>query len=60
MDNPFNDKLSKRFTDLGLLTRVRNIFAIAPPLILTKNEIDDVVDILDRALGDTEMELSIS
>jgi len=59
-DNPFNEKLSQRLMELGLLTRVRNIIAIAPPLIVTKSEIDEVVGIIDRALGDTEKALAIN
>ena len=59
-DNPFNAKLTEHFSRLGLLTRVRNIIAIAPPLIITRNEVDELVGILDEALGCTEKELSIS
>ncbi|MBW2622111.1 MAG: aminotransferase class III-fold pyridoxal phosphate-dependent enzyme, partial [Deltaproteobacteria bacterium] len=59
-DSPFNAKLTEHFSRLGLLTRVRNIIAIAPPLIITKNEVDELVGILDEALGCTEKELSIT
>jgi len=58
-DNPFNEKLSQRMSERGLLTRIRNILSMSPPLIVTKSEIDDVVGIIDRALGDTEKEFSI-
>lgn len=60
MGGPFNERFSQRLLELGVLTRVRNYIAIAPPLIVTRSEIDEVVGAIDRALGDTEKELSIS
>jgi len=59
-DDPFNVRLSERLIELGLLTRVRNIITISPPLIVTRKEIDEVVGAIDQALGDTEKEFSIS
>ena len=34
--------------------------SIAPPLIVTRSDIDEVVGTIDQALVDTEKELSIS
>ena len=58
-EDTFNDILSDNFAKLGLLTRVRNIIAIAPPLITTKKEIDELVEILDKSLSKTEKKLKI-
>jgi len=55
----FNDILSDNFAELGLLTRVRNIISIAPPLIVTKSEVDELVEILDKSLTKTEKRLRI-
>lgn len=59
-DHPFSAKVSQRLLELGLLTRVRNIISMSPPLIVTKSEIDEVVRAIDQALGDAEKEFSIS
>jgi len=56
----FVERLSKRLTELGILTRVRNIICISPPLIVTKSELDEIVGAIDQALGDIEKEFSIS
>ena len=59
-DSPFTARFSQRLAELGFLTRVGNIVPIAPPLIVTRSEIDEIVEAIDRALSDTEKELSIS
>ncbi len=59
LQEPFYETLSDNFAKLGLLTRVRNIIAIAPPLIVSRKEIDNLVTILDKALTKTEKEFSI-
>jgi len=56
---PFFQKLSERLIELGILARVGNIIPVAPPLIVSRAEVDEVVGAIDRALGDVERELSI-
>jgi 4-aminobutyrate--pyruvate transaminase len=45
-----------RATELGLIARalVNDTIALCPPLIITEAQIDDMFDILERALDDAE------
>ena len=52
--------LKKRLAEYGLLTRLGRDIALAPPLILTREEVDEIVDIIDRGITDVERELGIS
>jgi len=49
-DSDFVKQLNKEIADRRLLTRVWNIVHIAPPLVVTKDEIDRIVTILDESL----------
>ncbi|MCP6582371.1 aminotransferase class III-fold pyridoxal phosphate-dependent enzyme, partial [Klebsiella pneumoniae] len=55
-----NDKfcieLGKKVFEKGLVTRTWNIVHFAPPLVVTKDEIDRMVTIVDEALTETERE----
>lgn len=50
--------LGKKVLEKGLVTRTWNIVHFAPPLVVTKDEIDRMVAIVDEALTETEAELS--
>lgn len=53
----------KRCRDLGLLTLVLhpgNVLFLAPPLVITRAEVDELVRIMDRALGEVEKELGFA
>ena len=53
-------RLRKKFLDAGLYLNFQPILAIAPPLNITKDEIGEMVSIMDRVIGEIEGELSIS
>ena len=52
--------IRKRLAEYGLLTRLGRDIALAPPLILTRDDVDEIVDIIDRGISDVERELGIS
>jgi adenosylmethionine-8-amino-7-oxononanoate transaminase len=46
-------KVQRRAQELGLVFRnVNDIITLSPPLILTEEQADSIVDILDQAIGD--------
>ena len=51
--------LKKKVTDMGLLGMFINPIQICPPLIITKDEIDEIVTGFDRVIGEIEKEFSI-
>ena len=57
-----NDKfckvLGQKMTEKGLITRTWNIVHFAPPLVVTKDEIDRMVAIADEALTEVEQEFA--
>ena len=57
-----NDKfcvaLGKKVMEKGLVTRTWNIVHFAPPLVVTKDEIDRMVAIVDESLTETEKEFA--
>lgn len=57
-----NDKfcklLGQKMTEKGLITRTWNIVHFAPPLVVTKDEIDRMVTITDEALTEVEKEMA--
>lgn len=55
-DSPFVKRLNKEIAERRLLTRVWNIVHIAPPLVVTKEEIDRIVTILDESIAIAEAE----
>ncbi len=57
--DPFNMELAQQLRKSNILTRIRNIIVIAPPLVTTRKEVDELIDGLDRALGETEKKFSI-
>lgn len=51
--------LKTKCTEAGLWGAFRNPVPVIPSLIVTKSEIDEIVTIFDRVLGEIEMELSL-
>lgn len=51
-------ELGKKVFAKGLVTRTWNIIHFAPPLIVTKDEIDRMVSIVDESLTETEREFA--
>ena len=45
--------------EMGLITRCWDILYLAPPLVVTPEEIDHMVEIIDHALGWFEEEVGV-
>jgi len=56
--SPFVKRLSQLVTERGLITRVYDVMHFAPPLVVTKDEIDRMVTIADDALTIAEREFA--
>jgi adenosylmethionine-8-amino-7-oxononanoate aminotransferase len=56
--HPFAKKLNGLLADRGLITRVREPLHFAPPLVVTKDEIDRMIAIVDESLTDVENEFA--
>ena len=54
------DRLAEKFREQRLILRPRGTIVIAPPLCVRRDEIDRIVHVVDRALGEIEKELSIT
>ena len=54
--SPFVKRVNELLTERRLLCRVWNIVHVAPPLVVTREEIDRIVAILDESLGIAERE----
>ena len=56
----FNGEFAMRFTDIvrdnGLAIRVGDSITLSPPLTITREIVDDTIDILDRSLTQIEKE----
>ena len=50
----FTKDLAARIRDRGLLTRVWGEIHLGPPLVITRDEIDSIVGIIDESLTETE------
>jgi len=56
-DEDIATRLTRKLRARGLLTRAGNTINIAPPLVVNREEIDTIVDIIDDALTEFEAEL---
>ena len=54
------ESLNQRLMDGGLYTRATRQVFFAPPLCVTADEVDDMVDIFERSLTATEKELGLA
>jgi len=50
----FIKTLGERVHDKGVLTRVWNQLNVAPPLVVTRDEIDRIVAVIDESLTEVE------
>ena len=50
-------KLTQGFASNGLILRGGDVMNIAPPLCVTSGEIDEIVSVLDRVIGQTARDL---
>ncbi len=55
-DSEFVKRLNREISDRGLLTRVWNVMHFAPPLVVTREEIDRIVTVADESLTIAERE----
>ncbi len=55
------DRVLERMKDRGILIgkngRYRNVLAFQPPLVITKDNVDEVIQNLDEVLGEVEKEI---
>jgi adenosylmethionine-8-amino-7-oxononanoate aminotransferase len=54
--HPFIKDLGLRTQERGLITRVWDVLHLAPPLVVTREEIDQIIDIVDTCLTELEDE----
>ncbi|MFQ5886954.1 MAG: aminotransferase class III-fold pyridoxal phosphate-dependent enzyme, partial [Anaerolineae bacterium] len=50
-------RLTRKLEDLGLVTRGADVVFLAPPLVIKQEEVDEMVNIVDKALTWLEKEL---
>ena len=55
-DHPFIKDLGLRTQERGLITRVWDVLHLAPPLVVTREELHDMLEIVDSCLGELEAE----
>ena len=58
--SPFIKRLNELVTERRLLSRVWDIIHVAPPLVVTREEIDRIVAILDESLTIAEREVGLA
>ena len=56
----FAKYLTNKIRGYGLATRASTSITLSPPLTITKGIIDDIIDILDRAIGEAERKFPTS
>ena len=52
--------LKEKMAELGLLTRVERDVFLTPPLIVTNEDVDAMVDILDHSISYVEKQLGLA
>ena len=58
-DSPFTKRLNELVNERGLLSRVWDVVHVAPPLVVTREELDRIVTILDDSLTIAEREFGV-
>ena len=59
-DAPFTRRLNELVSERGLLTRIWDYAHVAPPLVVTREELDRIVAILDDSLTIAEREFAVA
>lgn len=57
-NSPFIKRVNELFDEKGLLTRVWDVIHVAPPFVITTDEIDRLVTIIDDSLTTAEKEFA--
>jgi adenosylmethionine-8-amino-7-oxononanoate aminotransferase len=60
MASPFTKRINELVLERGLLSRVWDVIHIAPPLVVTREEIDRIIAILDESIGIAEREFEVA
>ena len=58
-DSPFSVRLGQLLHEHGVLVRILAQLGLAPPLTITREQIDELLSILDGALTDVEREFEM-
>ena len=59
-EDAVGDKMPQILREEGILARAGASISVAPPLIINGEEVDALVDSIDRAIGRLESELSLA
>ena len=59
VEDDMQSKVGDRLLERGLLCRAGAQISIAPPLVANREDVDEIVDILDATIGDVEAELAL-
>jgi adenosylmethionine-8-amino-7-oxononanoate aminotransferase len=59
-EDDVNHRMPDLLRDQGLLARAGASISIAPPLVINREEVDNLVDALDQAIGQLERDLGIA
>jgi adenosylmethionine-8-amino-7-oxononanoate aminotransferase len=58
IDAEFGERVDAKCEEMGLVVRpLINMCVFSPPLIITRDQVDMMFDILDRAIGQVEAEM---
>ena len=60
MGSPFTKRLNDLVRERGFLARVWDVIHVAPPLVVTREQIDTIVAILDESIGIAEKEFGVA
>jgi len=60
MGSPFTKRLNDLVRERGFLARVWDVIHVAPPLVVTREQIDTIVAILDESIGTAEKEFGVA
>jgi adenosylmethionine-8-amino-7-oxononanoate aminotransferase len=55
-ESQYTKRLNELVMEHGLVTRIWDVLHLAPPLVITREEVDQMVDIVDRVLTQAERE----
>jgi adenosylmethionine-8-amino-7-oxononanoate aminotransferase len=58
-DSPFVARLSELLAERGVLVRILGTLVLAPPLIITRAQVDELLSILDDTVADVEREFDM-
>jgi adenosylmethionine-8-amino-7-oxononanoate aminotransferase len=56
--HPFIKELARRTEERGLVTRVWDVLHLAPPLVVTRSELELMIEIIDECLTELEAEFA--